>query len=104
MKPCPSVQELERLLEEELDDSQQEALIHHVGSCASCQSALERLTEPADELQSVSHGGGRKHDADTRADIPDSQTAFLAHLKAFPPPLLARTAAAATAHEKAPVY
>ena len=91
MKPCPSAQELEQLLDEELEDAQQEALAKHVGSCPSCQTTLERLTEVADSLPSVARSGGNDH-GKGEAEIPDSQAAFLAHLKELPPPSISRTA------------
>ncbi len=45
MMRCPSVEDLEHLLDEELDNVRQEELSRHVGDCARCQAALERLTE-----------------------------------------------------------
>jgi anti-sigma factor RsiW len=92
MKPCPSAQELEQLLDEELSDAQQEALAKHVASCPSCQTTLYRLTEGADSLPSVARSGGSDHGKGA-AEIPDSQAAFLAHLKESPPPSISRTGA-----------
>src|SRR4051812_85039 len=99
MKPCPSAQELEQLLDEELSDAQQEALAKHVGSCPSCQTTLERLTEVADSLPSVTRTAGNDRGNGT-AEIPDAQAAFLAHLKEFPPPSISRIVSDASSPAK----
>src|SRR5207244_3683639 len=66
-----------------------DALVKHVGSCVSCQTILERLTEGTDELQSVAHSAASKHSAKA-PEIPDSQAAFLTHLKETPPASISR--------------
>ena len=40
---CPPADQLERLLEEQLDDASCQAVARHVDSCAVCQAALEGL-------------------------------------------------------------
>jgi tetratricopeptide (TPR) repeat protein len=45
--PCPSVEDLERLLAEQLSDPECEAVARHVEGCAGCREALARLTEGA---------------------------------------------------------
>jgi WD40 repeat protein/serine/threonine protein kinase len=44
MRSCPSFQQLEQLLEEQLNDVESRAVELHVVGCPSCQAALERLT------------------------------------------------------------
>jgi WD40 repeat protein/serine/threonine protein kinase/tetratricopeptide (TPR) repeat protein len=46
MDPCVAIDQLERLLDEQLDDSQREALADHVERCPDCQQRLERLIVP----------------------------------------------------------
>ena len=40
---CPDVQRLESLLQDSLSPPDQSALTEHVGDCAACQQALDRL-------------------------------------------------------------
>src|SRR4051812_25672348 len=44
MKRCPPPDELQRFLEEQLDDVHQHALAAHINSCPVCQGTLEELT------------------------------------------------------------
>ena len=44
MTPCPSVEQLERLLAAQLEGATAEAVEQHVQACAACQQTLERLT------------------------------------------------------------
>jgi WD40 repeat protein/tRNA A-37 threonylcarbamoyl transferase component Bud32 len=44
VKACPPPDELERFLDERLGPARQAELAEHVGACAACQDALERLT------------------------------------------------------------
>jgi WD40 repeat protein/serine/threonine protein kinase len=44
MSRCPTLEQLERLLDEQLDEGESRGVSEHVGSCPRCQSALERLT------------------------------------------------------------
>jgi WD40 repeat protein/serine/threonine protein kinase len=53
MSPCPPPDQLERLLDEQLDDTQHRHVTEHVGSCPGCQRALEELTN-ASEVSGVS--------------------------------------------------
>src|SRR5262245_30786865 len=41
--PCPDNQRLEDLLRESLPEGEQAALADHIGDCAACQGALDRL-------------------------------------------------------------
>ncbi len=45
MKSCPSQEQLQRLLNEELSDQEWSALESHVQQCPACQQTLHRLTE-----------------------------------------------------------
>jgi len=42
--PCPTHQELERLLDEQLGPAEVRRISDHVASCPDCQQALESLT------------------------------------------------------------
>ncbi len=45
---CPSRQELERLLDEQLGPADVQRISEHVASCIACQTALEALTKDAE--------------------------------------------------------
>ena len=47
---CPSAEDLERLLSEELSDTDRTAVEAHVETCADCQQRLERLVTPTAQL------------------------------------------------------
>src|SRR5262245_38392065 len=47
---CPSAEELERFLGEELADADRTVIETHVETCASCQERLERLLTPTNPL------------------------------------------------------
>jgi WD40 repeat protein/serine/threonine protein kinase len=74
MSSCPSSQQLEQLLDEELTDAKRRAISAHVNECTACQAALEQLTTESEissvPLSSVQHPAG--------ADPP---IPFLARLK-----------------------
>jgi WD40 repeat protein/serine/threonine protein kinase len=78
MRRCPTPEELEGFLDERLGDARQAELSAHVGACAACQDALERLTESS--LPSLS---GRSSTVAQKSAPPqhDSQAAFLSQLK-----------------------
>jgi WD40 repeat protein/serine/threonine protein kinase len=90
MNPCPTAKVLEQFLDEQLSDDRHEELAHHVGSCLSCQAALERLTEPIVSAGSGSFTSGGRHPEDVPA-LPASGSSFLSHLKTFPPQLISPT-------------
>jgi WD40 repeat protein/serine/threonine protein kinase len=81
---CPSADQLELLLEDQLQEPARQAVSLHVGACAQCQAALERLTEePAEsELGSISL---RARTTSAAVAEPTSE-AFLSRLKQSPPP------------------
>jgi RNA polymerase sigma-70 factor (ECF subfamily) len=84
--PCPSPDQLERLLEEELSPAELRAVSAHVAACAICQAALERLTDD--------DGPGPAPPAPTinaHPPLPEPSRAFFGRLKqavapAPPPP------------------
>ena len=45
IQPCPSLSQLDRLVTEQLDSAEDATLTRHVEECASCQAALEKLSE-----------------------------------------------------------
>ena len=74
--PCPSVEDLERLLAEQLSDPECEAVALHVEGCAGCREALARLTESA------------SHDPLSPGRLAGTHPAFLDKLAQSPPPEL----------------
>jgi WD40 repeat protein/serine/threonine protein kinase len=74
MTVCPSPQQLERLLEEQLPDREHQDVSVHVSQCASCQAALENLT--ADALVTTSLAIGAESGKESEPLNP-----FLARLK-----------------------
>jgi len=52
--PCPDSRQLESLLQDRLDVTDQSALTDHVGECSACQGALDRIAAgPKIDLQTV---------------------------------------------------
>jgi len=73
---CPSVEDLERLLAEQLPEAECRAVAQHVEGCAGCREALARLTDDAgDDLSSA-------------GPLAESPPAFLDELALRPPPAL----------------
>jgi serine/threonine protein kinase len=62
--PCPDLPQLEGLLGDRLPGGEREALTEHVGSCATCQQALDRLAGGPD--------AGRLRQAERGRPAPDS--------------------------------
>jgi hypothetical protein len=60
MKPCPSDDDLQRLLGDLLSDEVRTVVEGHVETCASCQVQLDRITQ-ADELQLVGSASPAKN-------------------------------------------
>jgi WD40 repeat protein/serine/threonine protein kinase len=84
MSKCPSLEQLERLLEERLHDTEERAISLHVGGCPPCQATLERLAqqvEAEDDLLSSL----RVSVEPVAAGSPPAPN-FLAVLKRVPPP------------------
>jgi serine/threonine protein kinase len=48
MTPCPSGEQLARLLTDDLSQAECEALVRHVEECGSCQARLAQLTDASD--------------------------------------------------------
>ena len=49
MSHCPTPQQLEQMLDEQLTGTDRNAVTLHVGACAACQSMLENLTADTDK-------------------------------------------------------
>ena len=75
-QPCPTVEDLERLLAEQLSDLECAALARHVEGCAGCREALARLTADAGD------------DSCPTGPFAESPPAFLDELARFRPPEL----------------
>ncbi len=77
---CPSLNELRRLLADELAEAQETSIGTHVENCLLCQEALERLTDVATGFPRCppTHGDALYH--------PGEAEAFLCDLKSDPPP------------------
>jgi WD40 repeat protein/serine/threonine protein kinase len=55
MQQCPSAEQLEKFLDDRIDDDMRKALSQHIDSCAACQAVLESITA----LTSLSSGVGQ---------------------------------------------
>ena len=103
MSPCPSSEQLRRLLAEELDDAERDPVECHVEICAACQGALEELSralvpegertqggdrsrsrhEPGSafmrwlkrEVPDTAAGGEEQHTGETATSLPESAAA-----------------------------
>ncbi|HSQ58331.1 MAG TPA: protein kinase, partial [Gemmata sp.] len=78
---CPSAEDLERLLSEELSDTDLTAVEAHVETCADCQQRLERLVTPTASATRPPSGL-------TTSDLPGgaANEAFLKRLRQLPLP------------------
>jgi serine/threonine-protein kinase len=78
MMPCPSLEQLQSLLRDQLSDAEAEAVGAHVEACALCQQSLERLTAEQNEksLAATAHRDGA---------AAESGGAFLRRLEQAPP-------------------
>jgi hypothetical protein len=45
MNRCPSPQQLQQLIDEQLAEAEHRRISLHVGNCPDCQATLDRLTE-----------------------------------------------------------
>src|SRR5262245_17568631 len=79
---CPSAEELERLLDEELGAADRTVVEAHVETCVACQVRLDQLVAPTSPLV----GRARAEGADDLAPDPKLDEVFLARLQqiAFP--------------------
>jgi serine/threonine protein kinase len=85
MNSCPSAQQLEQLLDEQLSADEYQALSAHVSDCELCQAALERLTA---EMNAVpeSHSSVRGRDAlPQEPGMTEHVKEFFGQLKQTPP-------------------
>src|SRR5271165_7488686 len=78
MQPCPTREQLEQLLAQDLGEADRAALEGHVEKCASCQRALEELTGDC-ELESW-----RRQHASGGEDDPSPNDGFLGQVKETP--------------------
>jgi WD40 repeat protein/serine/threonine protein kinase len=83
MRRCPSHDRLTQLLHEQLSDTVQRQVALHVASCASCQAALERLTD-ADALGAAVSSVARHDTLPVQPAAADMPAEFLSWLK-LPP-------------------
>src|SRR5262249_19547112 len=81
---CPTVEDLEQWLDEELDDASQEELARHVGDCTRCQTMLEYLTEKTAVLTGLS-ASELSLPSQRTSHVADTPPAFLARLKQSSP-------------------
>jgi serine/threonine protein kinase len=77
MNGCPSSQQLEQLLEDQLSEAEQGVIATHVSACASCQAQLEKLT--------ATLGAGLRTPRHQGAESETPKPAFLHQLKRTPP-------------------
>src|SRR5215469_15522962 len=79
MQPCPTREQLERLLAQDLGAADRAALEGHVEKCAPCQRALEELTgdRELDSWRRLHASGGE--------DDPSVNEGFLGQVKETPP-------------------
>jgi hypothetical protein len=77
-RQCPPPEQLERLLEEQLDDAARQAVSTHLDACPLCQQPLERLTEATEASDTSLLSIRRLHVPASTEATPDP---FLARLK-----------------------
>jgi WD40 repeat protein len=78
MIPCPSLQQLDDLLDQRLNEAECQAISAHVSRCRVCQAQLERLT-------AATVAAGCRAQRGSAPAPPDPSSAFLARLKHHPP-------------------
>jgi WD40 repeat protein/tetratricopeptide (TPR) repeat protein len=71
MNPCPSSEQLQQLLADQVSTLEAEALEAHVEDCAACQEALARLT--AAEPQGLGRASSVRQPLPARNDDPDDE-------------------------------
>jgi WD40 repeat protein/serine/threonine protein kinase len=82
MKRCPSRQQLEELLDEQLADAERESISLHISSCRSCQETLDSLTSAVVNASSSIFRKDEKSSASWPSEpLGESEIAFLARLK-----------------------
>jgi len=79
MIQCPSVEELELMLDDRLTGAELDSVSSHVSECTRCQSALEQLT--ADTCVSIRSASLTTHVSGNGPAPPSAPTLFLDHLK-----------------------
>ena len=76
---CPSLQQLEMLLAEQLDGPERDAVEGHVEHCSACQDQLDSRVGTSPVLSAI-QGGGRDRDA-----TPEPDDTFLDRLRQMQP-------------------
>jgi serine/threonine protein kinase len=87
--PCPSVDELDRLLSEQLEEPARDVVEAHVEVCSSCQDRLDQRIGTAPALSST------WVESQAQKDTPQPRDGFLDRLKRLPKPAPAWQAAPA---------
>src|SRR5262245_41556492 len=94
MKSCPTRQQLERLLDEELTEAERVLLEEHVQACAACQQTLDGLANAAAvSPKATSPGAGEILSAGDEDCLQQLEQATPAAEKSLPPAAPASTAA-----------
>jgi hypothetical protein len=78
---CPTPGELVQLLDEDLPDADRTVIEAHVETCAHCQERLEKLVAPTTTL----FRGLAIPPVGVAQSVPESDEAFLARLRQYPP-------------------
>jgi WD40 repeat protein/serine/threonine protein kinase len=87
MNPCIPPEQLQRLLAEQLSETERKVLDAHVDACARCQETLVRLLEAKDDSTAVERELMCRSNSAPRSESPED---FLRRIKSRPP-LLPRT-------------
>jgi WD40 repeat protein/serine/threonine protein kinase/tetratricopeptide (TPR) repeat protein len=82
---CPSPEQLQRLLDEQLSEPEQAALSEHVDGCAACLAKLERLTAATSGIRSPTPSGQGQRARDQEQRKAGEGQDFLDQLKQKPP-------------------
>ena len=85
MNGCPTLQQLERLLEEHLGEVEGRIISHHVSTCGDCQAALDRLTRDTVLIDGSSSSVREIRTAPAALPADDPRATFLERLKQAPP-------------------
>src|SRR5262249_25547461 len=82
MNPCPALDELEALLDEQLSADEHRTIALHVSACDRCQANLERLTqEDTVAIVGLSSSTAQPEEIRSALFFGHSQSAFLKQLK-----------------------
>jgi serine/threonine protein kinase len=96
MSRCPSREELQQMLAEQLEEALRQAIETHVEACAACQATLARLSEDNGELDALLGGSAP-------TSLPASDGDFVRHLHENPPRGAERASAPPDGTEPPPI-